>query len=100
MTWTILWGLLGILLMLVGSFATGEIMKPGKGVYLSGDVILGGLFPVHENSKDKEISCGHKTYSRGIQRLEAMLYAVDKINADDTLLKYVLIYTHYIIKLM
>ena len=58
-----------------------------KGVYLAGDVILGGLFPVHENSKGKNRSCGHKTYSRGIQRLEAMLYAVDTINADDTLLK-------------
>lgn len=68
------------------SLSNGEV-KPGKGVNLSGDVILGGLFPVHENSKDKDRSCGHKTYNRGIQRLEAMLYAVDTINADDTLLK-------------
>ncbi len=64
----------------------GEL-KPSKGVYLAGDVILGGLFPVHENSKDKAQSCSHKIYNRGIQRLEAMLYAVDTINADDTLLK-------------
>lgn len=75
-----------VVLVLTISLSNGE-MKPGKGVYLSGDVILGGLFPVHENSKDKDRSCGHKTYNRGIQRLEAMLYAVDTINADDTLLK-------------
>ena len=61
--------------------------KSGKGIYLSGDVILGGLFPVHENSKDTGQNCGHKTYNRGIQRLEAMLYAVDTINADEKLLK-------------
>ena len=43
MTWTILWALLG--LMLAGWLScftvTAEITKPGKGVYLSGDVILG-----------------------------------------------------------
>ena len=49
-------------------------------------LISGGLYTVHKPG-DKEVSCGHKVYSRGIQRLEAMLYAVDKINADDTLLK-------------
>ena len=61
--------------------------KQSKSVYMAGDVILGGLFPVRENSKDKEVSCGRKTYNRGIQRLEAMLYAVDTINNDDRLLK-------------
>lgn len=61
--------------------------KPGKGVYLPGDMILGGLFPVHEKSKSQEMRCGAKTYNRGIQRLEAMLYAVDNINKDPTLLK-------------
>ena len=61
--------------------------KQGSKVYLAGDVILGGLFPVHENSKDKGLSCGQKTYKRGIERLEAMLYAVDTINRDQDLLK-------------
>lgn len=68
------------------AFAEGK--SGGKGIYLSGDVILGGLFPVHEGSKDMGQNCGHKTYNRGIQRLEAMLYAVDNINADEKLLKY------------
>ncbi len=50
-------------------------------------ITLGGLFPVHEKSKDNTIACGQKVYNRGIQRLEAMLYAVDTINKDPTLLK-------------
>ena len=48
---------------------------------------VGGLFPVHEKSQDQSIPCSHKVYNRGIQRLEAMLYAVDTINKDDQILK-------------
>ncbi|XP_040579714.2 LOW QUALITY PROTEIN: metabotropic glutamate receptor-like [Lepeophtheirus salmonis] len=58
-----------------------------RGVTLTGNIILGGLFPVHEKSVRPEIPCSHKVYNRGIQRLEAMLYAVDTINNDDNLLK-------------
>ena len=48
---------------------------------------LGGLFPVHKPSPDKDKDCSNKVYTRGIQRLEAMLYAVDEINKDPTLLR-------------
>ena len=47
----------------------------------------GGLFPVHAKSNSPEQVCGQKVYDRGIQRLEAMLYAIDIINKDDSLLK-------------
>lgn len=57
------------------------------GVYLPGDIIIGGLFPVHNKAKNKDQVCGDKVYDRGLQRLEAMLYAIDKINRDDNLLK-------------
>ena len=49
--------------------------------------IPGGLFPVHKPSPDKDKDCSNKVYTRGIQRLEAMLYAVDEINKDPTLLR-------------
>lgn len=55
-----------------------------SGVKIDGDVILGGLFPVHE--KGETSSCSSTIYNRGIQRLEAMLYAVDLINDDHKLL--------------
>ena len=57
------------------------------GVYLPGDIIIGGLFPVHRKPKTNDQVCGAKVYDRGLQRLEAMLYAIDKINRDDNILK-------------
>ncbi|XP_059491291.1 metabotropic glutamate receptor isoform X2 [Neocloeon triangulifer] len=53
-------------------------------VKIPGDIVLGGLFPVHE--KGEKSPCGPKVYNRGVQRLEAMLWAVDRINADHHLL--------------
>ena len=43
MTCTTLWALLGLMLAGCPSWfsATAEVTKPGKGVYLSGDVIIG-----------------------------------------------------------
>ncbi|XP_037925369.1 metabotropic glutamate receptor isoform X2 [Hermetia illucens] len=53
-------------------------------VNIPGDIILGGLFPVHE--KGDGIPCGPKVYNRGVHRLEAMLYAVDRVNLDSKIL--------------
>ncbi|XP_033825915.2 metabotropic glutamate receptor 7-like [Periophthalmus magnuspinnatus] len=50
-----------------------------------GHLTLGGLFPVHARGADG-ISCGDLKKENGIQRLEAMMYALDQINQDDQLL--------------
>lgn len=71
---------LAILLILLHEYDLQEIAS----VNIPGDIILGGLFPVHE--KGEGIPCGPKVYNRGVQRLEAMLYAVDKVNKDLNLL--------------
>ncbi|KAG8197942.1 hypothetical protein JTE90_020318 [Oedothorax gibbosus] len=55
-----------------------------KKAILEGDVMLGGLFPVHQ--KDLKTKCGAIFKDRGIQRLEAMLFALEKINKDPRLL--------------
>ncbi len=52
----------------------------------SGDVILGGLFPVHSGG-DEQKPCVRISEGRGVHRVEAMLYAIDKINADPNILK-------------
>lgn len=44
-----------------------------------GDIIIGGLFPVHKKDGAR---CGEIQPDRGLQRLEAMLYTIDRINND------------------
>ncbi|XP_017155685.1 metabotropic glutamate receptor isoform X1 [Drosophila miranda] len=61
-------------------------------VSLPGDIILGGLFPVHE--KGDGAPCGPKVYNRGVQRLEAMLYAIDRVNNDTNLLPGITLGVH------
>jgi metabotropic glutamate receptor 3 len=68
-----------LLLLLVMSGCRAQLS-----VKVPGDIVLGGLFPVHE--KGEKSPCGAKVYNRGVQRLEAMLFAVDTINRDRTLL--------------
>lgn len=59
--------------------------KKKEFIKLDGDLILGGLFPMHDSGDEMSL-CGAIKEEKGIQRLEAMLYAIDMINADYTLL--------------
>lgn len=52
---------------------------------LDGDIIFGGLFPMHEKGKNGE-NCGDIKREKGIQRLEAMLFAINRINNDTNIL--------------
>ena len=45
----------------------------------SGDILLGGLFPIHKQGGDEDI-CGQILDEDGIQPLEAMLFTLDEIN--------------------
>lgn len=58
-----------------------------------GDIILGGLFPVHEKG-DERTPCGPLVYHRGMQRLEAMMFAIDLINKDPKILPKVRLGVH------
>ena len=60
--------------------------------HIDGDIVLGGLFPVH--SKDSAGGCDDVQKDRGIQRLEAMLFAVDHINRDRSLLPGIVLGAH------
>ena len=55
------------------------ICGPPKRVYLAGDVIIGGLIPVHASDPPK-------LNEPGIMWVEAMLFAVDEINRNRSLL--------------
>uniref|UniRef100_A0A5K3FBH9 ANF_receptor domain-containing protein n=1 Tax=Mesocestoides corti TaxID=53468 RepID=A0A5K3FBH9_MESCO len=50
---------------------------------MPGDIILGGLFPVHSSGA---VKCMSLNPERGIQRLEAMLFTLDEINNNSALL--------------
>ncbi|XP_024944385.1 metabotropic glutamate receptor isoform X2 [Cephus cinctus] len=62
-----------------------------QSVLIPGDIVLGGLFPVHEKG---DSSCGRKIYNRGVQRLEAMLFAVDQINKETRILPGIVLGVH------
>uniref|UniRef100_A0A8C5QIC6 Glutamate metabotropic receptor 5 n=1 Tax=Leptobrachium leishanense TaxID=445787 RepID=A0A8C5QIC6_9ANUR len=57
--------------------------------HVPGDVIIGALFSVHHQptvDKVHERKCGEVREQYGIQRVEAMLHALDRINADPAVL--------------
>ncbi|XP_031777068.1 metabotropic glutamate receptor 2-like isoform X2 [Nasonia vitripennis] len=54
-------------------------------VNISGDVILGALFPIHRKGSGSE-NCGKIQLEDGIQPLEAMLYTLGQINRDPDIL--------------
>lgn len=63
------------------------VEKDARLMRTRGDIILGGIFPMHEHNPDNpDYPCGKVKEEKGIQRLEAMLFAIDSINNDDTLL--------------
>ncbi|XP_038627081.1 metabotropic glutamate receptor 2 [Tachyglossus aculeatus] len=76
-----------LLLLLLLLLPLGEQVEgPAKKVLsMEGDLVLGGLFPVHQKGGPTE-ECGLVNEHRGIQRLEAMLFALDRINHDPQLL--------------
>ncbi|KAI4029919.1 glutamate metabotropic receptor 2 [Homo sapiens] len=78
------------LLLLWGAVAEGPAKKV---LTLEGDLVLGGLFPVHQKGGPAE-DCGPVNEHRGIQRLEAMLFALDRINRDPHLLPGVRLGAH------
>lgn len=69
------------------SLNTVENYSNGQIIRTPGEFVLGGIFPMHEHrSSNREYPCGAIKEEKGIQRLEAMFYAIDQINKDDRLL--------------
>uniref|UniRef100_A0A8C9UTP1 Glutamate metabotropic receptor 4 n=1 Tax=Spermophilus dauricus TaxID=99837 RepID=A0A8C9UTP1_SPEDA len=84
------WLPLCLLLSLYGPWVPSSLGKP-KGhphmnsIRIDGDITLGGLFPVHGRGSEGK-ACGELKKEKGIHRLEAMLFALDRINNDPDLL--------------
>lgn len=73
--------------------SVGESPASHREIRIEGDLVLGGLFPVHEKGGGVD-ECGRINEDRGIQRLEAMLFAIDRINSDPVLLPGVSLGVH------
>ncbi|PAV85307.1 hypothetical protein WR25_13098 isoform B [Diploscapter pachys] len=56
-------------------------------IRIPGDILLGGVFPVHTKASHGEDPCGEIAETRGVHRVEAMLYAIDKINEQKDFLR-------------
>lgn len=69
------------------------VRKERDKIQEDGDIIFGGLFPMHEKGHKSE-SCGKIKKEKGIQRVEAMMYAVDRINRNQKILPGVKIGVH------
>uniref|UniRef100_A0A8C0IQ85 Glutamate metabotropic receptor 4 n=1 Tax=Chelonoidis abingdonii TaxID=106734 RepID=A0A8C0IQ85_CHEAB len=63
----------------------GQAHPHMNSIRLDGDITLGGLFPVHGRGAEGK-ACGELKKEKGIHRLEAMLFALDRINNDPDLL--------------
>lgn len=65
-----------------------QLVEPErKLIRINGDIILGGIFPMHEQISGRpDFPCGAVKEEKGMQRLEAMLYAIDEINNSPDLL--------------
>ncbi|XP_077979013.1 metabotropic glutamate receptor 3-like [Glandiceps talaboti] len=50
-----------------------------------GDILIGGLFPVHDYD-DSTAACGQVLEISALRMIEAMVFAVEKINADVSIL--------------
>ena len=81
-----------VVLLAFQAFTTAAAAKPKmpghthlNSIRIDGDISLGGLFPVHARGNDGK-ACGELKKEKGIHRLEAMLFALDRINNDHELL--------------
>lgn len=77
-------------IILISLFLSNSLVSTVRQVFLSGDIILGGLFPVHEAGRNGS-ECGILKAAQGVQRLQAMLYALEHVNNDGTILPGVML---------
>lgn len=76
-----------VLVLLAIGGARCALEAERKLLRINGDIILGGIFPMHEQiSGNPDFPCGAVKEEKGMQRLEAMLYAIDEINESPDLL--------------
>ena len=73
-------------------YADGGTRISGLQEFVDRDIILGGLFTVHTDAAGSAGGkCSTDVWTRGVETLEAMLFAIDSINGDGNLLPDVML---------
>ena len=80
------WRLLTLPLLSFLQAHIGSAIGEANGLYTNGNIIIGGVFPVHGEGTEEDV-CASINRGRGIQRLEAMRFAIEEINRSEQLLK-------------
>uniref|UniRef100_A0A915NB71 G-protein coupled receptors family 3 profile domain-containing protein n=1 Tax=Meloidogyne javanica TaxID=6303 RepID=A0A915NB71_MELJA len=66
---------------------SGQPIENVRQLRIPGDLIIGGVFPVHAKGSGGISPCGEIFETRGVHRVEAFLYALDMINAQTEFLR-------------
>uniref|UniRef100_A0A8C2I7N4 Glutamate receptor, metabotropic 5b n=1 Tax=Cyprinus carpio TaxID=7962 RepID=A0A8C2I7N4_CYPCA len=77
------------MLLLASLAMAGQASERRVVAHIPGDIIIGALFSVHHQppaDKVHERKCGAVREQYGIQRVEAMMHTLDRINADPKIL--------------
>ncbi|XP_068233250.1 LOW QUALITY PROTEIN: uncharacterized protein [Palaemon carinicauda] len=78
-----------VMVLMAGNGVEGIKQKRRKTALKEGDILIGALFSVHQQPKQKTaftLTCGKIREQYGIQRVEAAFLAIDQINANQELL--------------
>ncbi|XP_019641863.1 PREDICTED: metabotropic glutamate receptor 3-like [Branchiostoma belcheri] len=63
-----------------------ECARSDDVIYIPGDVIIPAAFPIHSGQSSSPFGCGALRSKAVVQDVEALLYALDKVNADRDIL--------------
>lgn len=74
----------GIFFFVAGVTICCAFVPDNQALKMDGDLLLGGLFPIHSNLQGKK--CLNIQEQDGIQALEAMKYSIKSVNEDSGLL--------------
>ena len=73
--------MIGLIFLAIVRYINYVACQDGS-LLVKGSIVIGGLVPIHDHDSTDLSQCGDLNERVGIQRLEAMLFAVDKINKN------------------
>lgn len=79
--------MIGIILMITMATNIHYVTSQVRRLIVKGEIVIGGLVPIHDHDLVDQTHCGDLHERIGIQRLEAMLFAINNINKNNSILQ-------------